>query len=96
MSNQEYAIPQTEYTEINRGESMSAPLEQSFVAPLTRVEDARAEVSRNFPNTLSAEQILQLQAMIFVGLRIAAARKFREDSEIIVSPDDLEKLSARG
>lgn len=95
MSNQEYAIPQTEYTEISLGEVASVPLEQSSVTPLTRVEDARAEVGRNYPNTLSAEQILQLQSMIFVGLRIAAARKFREDSEIIVSPDDLEKLNAR-
>ena len=95
MSNQEYAIPQTEYTEINRGE-VNVPMEQPYVTPPTRVEDARAEVSRNYPNTLSLEQILQLQSMIFVGLRIAAARKYREDSEIIVSTDDLEKLQARG
>lgn len=95
MFEQEYSIPQNEYTEKSHGETIDVSHEQPSYSSTPSVEVARAEVSKNYANVLSPELIFQLEVIVIIGNRIAMARQHQQKREISGYPADIEKLSLR-
>lgn len=95
MFEQEYSIPQNEYTEQKLGEVSDVNPAQPSLGSVPSVEAARAEVSRNYADVLSPELVFQLEVIVIIGQRIARARQHQQDGEPIGSLGEIEKLSLR-